>query len=103
MAEYIEREAVINRLKQSIDWCENELENGEFKRGCIASLRDEIGNLSHNKTIPNADVAEVRRGRWIWLESEVPYCRCSLCGHKAYFEQNFCPNCGADMRGVTDA
>ena len=66
--EYIEREAVINRLKQSIEWCKTELEEGEFKRGCIASLRDEIGNIRHNKVIPTVDVVEV--------------VRCKECGHR---------------------
>ena len=28
--------------------------------------------------------------------------QCSLCGQYAPSEQNFCPNCGADMRGEDD-
>ena len=26
--------------------------------------------------------------------------KCSVCGDIDWFDSNFCPNCGADMRGV---
>lgn len=48
------------------------------------------------------------KGTWIELPKaydsrELP-CKCSLCGHilsfmNYYPKSNFCPNCGADMRG----
>ena len=51
--------------------------------------------------LPDADVAEVVHGRWIWNEEgEIDweqFYRCSNCGDKEYWESNFCPNCGAKM------
>lgn len=46
------------------------------------------------------------RGRWI---QDTPFaCVCSVCNHERYglandIGDNFCPNCGADMRGTEDA
>ena len=56
-------------------------------------------------TIPPADVAPVRHGRWLgWGKSGTPtyenYGTCSVCGEDAeiYTEhRNYCPNCGAKM------
>ena len=48
------------------------------------------------------DVQEVKRGKWVWKGS-LGYGGwvCSECGDN-YFDgfgiENFCPNCGADMR-----
>ena len=45
------------------------------------------------------------RGRWI---QDTPFaCVCSVCNHERYglandSGDNFCPNCGADMRGDED-
>lgn len=101
--EYIEREAVIERLKQSIKWCENELELGEFRRGCIASLRDEIGNLKHSEVIPTADVAEVVHGEWQQNKYYKSIYYCSKCGRRIvdrsqnpYEHFPYC-HCGAKM------
>ena len=46
------------------------------------------------------DVRENVRGEWI--DAQYPFSKCSICD--CYFdtannETNFCPNCGADMRG----
>lgn len=63
---------------------------------------------------PTIDATPVRRrGEWVFvIESVRPYKteieeRCSLCGRyvRRYGTQpqdNFCPNCGADMRGETE-
>lgn len=77
--------------------------------GVISTLYD--GDIEHNKTLdkaheaivamPAADVREVRKGKWEydhWCEF-----KCSVCGAFSKSEpyrgrENFCPNCGADMR-----
>ena len=53
------------------------------------------------ETIPAADVATVRHGRWNdSLARIAPYC--SVCGHShrcLIRTPNYCPNCGAKMDG----
>ena len=51
------------------------------------------------------DVRENVRGKWVKVD-EQPYFRkhfhkvcCSVCRKQGYDYWNFCPNCGADMRG----
>ena len=61
------------------------------------------------KTMPTADVVEVRHGKWIKNEDSVGW-HCSYCGvvdvyayswnsetGKYDFQDNYCPNCGARM------
>lgn len=51
---------------------------------------------------PTADVRENVRGKWIFPYEDKKYKRCSVC-RKTFYSipatSNFCPNCGADMRG----
>lgn len=49
-----------------------------------------------------ADVQPVRHGQWTW-NSNAPHrehgaYKCSNCGCHSDFEENYCYNCGADMR-----
>lgn len=48
---------------------------------------------------PKADVVHVVHGEWKWTGSN--NLRCSECGEIAPTSYNFCPNCGADMKGGT--
>ena len=46
---------------------------------------------------------ERKKGKWI--DAQYPFSRCNIC--ECYFDTennlaNFCPNCGADMRGEED-
>ena len=91
MADYIDRDAVYHAI--SVDGGLNAYE----KAYCIDVVRK----------ITAADVAPVRRGRWLgWGKSGTPtyenYGTCSECGEDAeiYTEhRNYCPNCGARMDG----
>ena len=47
--------------------------------------------------IKDADLVEVKHGEWIYEQDE-DWFRCSCCGDTRYDEENYCPNCGADMR-----
>lgn len=78
MAEYIERDKAIKAL---IGW--------------ETDPTDEDIEYTLNK-IPAADVVEVVHGEWIGHEG---YEECNICHHKAMFEHNYCPNCGAKMDG----
>ena len=57
--------------------------------------------------LPAENVAPVRHGRWIEQERYtfgVMY-DCSVCGNRILdngHSWNYCPNCGADMRGSND-
>ena len=54
--------------------------------------------------MPSADVRENVHGEWI-DETFEPYglvfhpFKCNLCGEHSECDSDFCPNCGADMRG----
>ena len=101
MAEYIEREALLEKAQ-----------NERIRLGYdIVSVRD-------IESMPAADVAPVRHGRWVdghcsecgadatfttWTEPVYDYdWEENLCYshdeiHKEYNETNYCPNCGALM------
>lgn len=51
---------------------------------------------------PTADVRENVKGEWkIYCDDKgvVQDCYCNQCGFNSVIGGNFCPNCGADMRG----
>lgn len=69
------------------------------------------GIVERIKTIPAADVAEVKHGRWIYagIRGRFPVCKCSACGNVENADWavlgdnvNYCPNCGAVMDGGPD-
>ena len=86
--EYIEREKLNDMLE---DFCVNE------------SFYDAL------QTIPAADVAPVKHGRWISLDDYFEDAQCSECGDALVIGDcsfndfcecyKFCPNCGAKMDG----
>lgn len=85
MAEYIEREAVIDLITRRY-------ENPEI---CTQEING----------IPAADVAPVVHGRWV--DNGIPdsiLSGCSVCGFTCGSSSFFyCPNCGAKMDGGGDA
>lgn len=63
--------------------------------------------------IPAADVVEVKHGTWNYLDMNIKYnthvVECSECGAFLNISildwgiySNYCPNCGARMRGAED-
>lgn len=95
MAEYIERDKLLYEFREIMpDIGVNE-------------LADELYNVALN--LPAADVAEVKRGKWIEVQKEniwndiVPVLECSACGKYTVgtrgimTKSNYCPNCGAKM------
>ena len=111
MAEYIEREATLNVLRN--------LGSRDYRRA-KGTIADAMKMIMHSAYTPTADVAPVRHGYWILLrESEITgfnpefagrdpiggY-QCSNCKKEAIFDCNdefvlssYCPNCGARMDG----
>lgn len=92
MREYIKRTAVETMLENA-----QIITDGEYCGYCTEDVR--------LNSIPAANVAEVRHGRWI-LEREpdgTPYCfHCSVCDNDFHHigimtATDYCPNCGALM------
>ena len=93
MKDYIGREAACELLAMALD--------DDWEPEYAADRMNEI---------PAADVQPVVRGQWIWEENEWQY-RCSACRITCDYDKtyelfdhgyqyaNFCPNCGAEMRG----
>lgn len=60
---------------------------------------DEWAAMKEIRELPSAD-PERKRGKWIPFD--IPWYKCSECGavrENNSFMENFCPYCGADMRG----
>ena len=118
MTEYIEREALMRRIKE-IHCAECDNYHGVRCRACWVD--DTLGYIDSE---PPADVAPVVHGRWEWFEEWYPSTpdhpmecedygwRCGEC--KTSLEDmvggcwddsddepklNYCPNCGAKMDG----
>jgi len=57
--------------------------------------------------VPTADAVERKKGKWIdetfkpWGLVHHPY-KCDQCGEHSEADSDFCPNCGADMRGENE-
>lgn len=58
-------------------------------------------------TFPASDVVERKKGKWrerytnTTDNEAIGFYSCSECGFRDGWNTNFCPNCGADMRGET--
>ena len=56
-------------------------------------------------TIEEQPTIEPQRMKGRWIPFDIPWYQCSECGairENKTFMENFCPNCGADMRGEQD-
>ena len=85
---YIDADALYMDIIHRFDYCDDFLEMLE--------------------SAPTADVRENIKGEWI-KGGEQPYFRkhfdivvCSVCNKRGEQRWNFCPNCGAYMRGNAD-
>ena len=84
MKEYIERASVHSVIEQTSTLT--------FTRG---KMHEQVDSL------PAAEVAEVRHGRWEYASYNGVYdVLCSACGYSPgikFYASNYCPNCGARM------
>ena len=101
MAEYIEREAIVNHLRE----CEGTPPEIAYTYPIFKAIECFVEEL------PAADVAPVVRSEWepvkcknMWGDV-VGVLQCSACkrsdvkGRGIVRKSNFCPNCGAKMEG----
>ena len=79
MSDFISRQDALKIIDNYID--------GSFEWGAM---------MLKIKRLPTADVKPVVRGEWI---SHIGYNECNKCNTLLTFESNYCPNCGAEMRG----
>ena len=106
MAKYIEREALEVELNHRLNFLMGE--NGEYDH--YTSGFDEA--VTRVENFPDADVAPVRRGSWSEADDDGEY-TCSHCGWVGRVtclgkdkigssDIDYCPYCGAEMRGRND-
>lgn len=94
MSDYIKRE---DAQKITAEWLSGYINDDE--RNVIEHIDIDLGEL------PPADVRENVRGEWILhiddLFPEESTMECNQCHEHqpVTIDDNFCPNCGADMRG----
>ena len=94
MHEYIEREAAVKVAEKY------GLANGSAL-GRHTGLADCIA--SEIADIPAADVAPVRHGRWVCVDTDTEqFFLCNRCKKKEYWESNYCPECGAKMTNAEE-
>ena len=85
MDEYIEREYAVDAvLDVYYDTPDIDLSGEKFEAAIFK--------------IPPAEVAPVRHGRWLCVDTDTEqFFLCNRCKKKEYWESNYCPNCGAKM------
>ena len=101
MTEYIEREALMRRIKE-IHCAECDSYHGVRCRACWVD-----DTLNYIDSEPTVDVAPVRHGRWIEKDKYTfgTLYDCSICGNRILdngHSWNYCPNCGANMDEVSE-
>ena len=91
MAEYIEREALIEKCKAIIQDKWNDKSAPVSWSHAYADFIEDIENQ------PAADVAPVVHGKWFGTV-------CTACGESTsfYYDCNYCPWCGAKMDEACD-
>ena len=102
MTEYIEREALMRRIKE-IHCAECDSYHGVRCRACWVD-----DTLDYIDSEPTVDVAPVRHGRWIHERTEGGFhiWRCNQCGRGMNANPEgtdlYCYHCGAKMDGGDD-
>lgn len=90
MTEYLEKAALVRILRAKA-------EMGRLSEYSVCF--DNVAKMI--ELLPAADVAEVKRGKWIEylpvLGAGNLQIRCSECGLTNDFKTSYCPNCGAKM------
>lgn len=76
--------------------------NWDYVTGYISALSVVEGIIA---TLPTITLDDLRpKGRWVMKETMIrsPFAKnayCSECNEETNFLHDFCPSCGADMRG----
>lgn len=103
MKEYVDKELFLAELKERHDYIMQDQEISKAMKWCEAVCFGRTKDIL--ETLPAADVKYVIHSEWEITEVDHAHgskCyHCPECGEDdwRYDEPNFCPNCGADMRG----
>lgn len=74
-----------------------------FSSYCLEYVFKWLSEEFEIEDAPAADVAPVRHGRWLCVDTDTEqFFLCNRCKKKEYWESNYCPNCGAKMDGGAD-
>jgi len=110
MSDLIDRQAAIDVVHRAIydffDICSDDDESPiTYKDEKLLEINKAI--TTQICKLPSAQ-PERKKGKWIYegVRGRFPACRCSVCGNVENVDWamisgkvNYCPNCGADMRG----
>ena len=84
MTEYIKKEDIEQKIQDGL----NNLVLGH----------DAIEVLGMIYEMPTADVAPVRHGKWLCVDTDTEqFFLCNRCKKKEYWESDYCPSCGCRM------
>lgn len=107
MSDLISRQAMIDAMRRrKVVFCKNRIEFMALPKDEQARV-DEIDNcISDLVNAPDAE-PERKKGKWLVISEfeDSCYVKCNQCSATRVFYYNnksltnFCPNCGADMRG----
>ena len=96
MSDLIDKQAAINKFEKEL--------SAKFRRRELA-----IGFVGIKSILENLPTAEPKKGNWkrTYLDHEAMGERpsilyCSECNQCIAYPTNYCPNCGADMKGEED-
>ena len=99
----IDADALLEKIKDWIEYCSG---HTDIVHGIMHDVYESV--VDDIKDAPTIDAAPVRRGEWEQLVWDDEYdnrkrrsYRCRRCYKQNAVRSNFCPNCGADMRGET--
>ena len=81
----------LESIKQDIEWL---VSSGNQE----LPLREVLERFEYGAIRP-ADVRPVVHGRWENFRGKPKCSHCKAVWPEDYFQHNFCPRCGADMRG----
>lgn len=71
-----------------------------FEGICVYDVSPNEAIEDFQNIVNNIETIESRpKGKWIYTHGDYFKVRCGVCGFENQCEDNFCPKCGADMRG----
>lgn len=108
MNDYISREAAISMFAELQELANKRVCDTPADSPCymryVTQVRERDDTVRRLRKLTAADVRPVVRGKWLPTKDDNKK-RCSHCdvihliAQYPYGNANFCPNCGADMRG----